>query len=46
MLLFIGVTTIKEHLLRTILIKIFKFKSIKDIIDGNFVVDLLVGKFV
>jgi len=45
-LLFIGATTIKEQLLPTILMKVFKFKSVKDIVDGNFVADLLVAKFV
>ena len=45
-LLFIGATTIKEQLLTTISMKVFKFKSIKDIVDGNFATDLLVGKFV
>jgi len=34
-------TTIKEHLLPTIPMKVFKFKFIKDIADGNFVADLL-----
>jgi len=45
-LLFIGATTIKEYLLHTIPMKIFKFKSIKDIVDDNFIADLLLGKSV
>jgi len=44
--LFIRATTIKEHLFPTIPMKIFKFESIKDIVDGNFAADLLVGKSV
>jgi len=45
-LLFIGATTIKEQLLPTIQMKVFKLKSIKDIVDGNFAANLLVGKSV
>jgi len=42
---YIGATSVKKQLLPSIPMKIFKFKSIKDVIDGNFSPDLLVGKF-
>jgi len=44
-LLFIGATSVKEQLLPTIPMKIFKFKFIKGVLNANFFLDLLVGKF-
>ena len=44
-LLFIGATFVRRQPIASIPTKVWKFKSIKDIIDGNYSVDLLVGKF-
>ncbi|XP_027932773.1 uncharacterized protein LOC114188383 [Vigna unguiculata] len=40
-LLFIGATTIKEQAISSIPVSVYKFKSIEDIVDGNYAVDLL-----
>jgi len=45
-LLFIGATSIRPQPIASIPRKLWKFKSIKDIIDGKYCVDLLVGKFI
>ena len=42
-LLFIGATFVKEQLFLTILMKIFKFKFIKGVVNSNFLPDLFVG---
>jgi len=44
-LLFIGATSIRSQPIASIPAKVWKFKSIKDIIDKQYSVDLLVGKF-
>jgi len=44
-LLFIGATSVRRQPIASIPAKVWKFKSIKDIIDGNYSADLLVGKF-
>ena len=42
-LLFIGATTIKEQAISSIPVSVYKFKSIEDIVDGNYAADLLYG---
>jgi len=44
-LLFIGATFVRLQPIVGIPAKVWKFKSIKDIIDGQYFADLLVGKF-
>ena len=44
-LLFIGATFVRRQPIASIPAKVWKFKSIKDIIDGNYSAYLLVGKF-
>jgi len=40
-----GATTIKEQLIPSIPLKAFKFNIIKDIIEDNYLPDLLVGRY-
>jgi len=44
-LLFIGATTIKEQPILSIPVSVYNFKSIEDIVDGNYVADLVYGMF-
>jgi len=44
--LFIGATTIKEHPISNIPLNVYNFKSIEDIVDGNFYVDLVFGRYI
>jgi len=45
-LLSIRSTTIKEQIISSIPLKIYIFKSIKDIVDGNFSVDLVYVRYI
>ena len=44
-LLFIGATTSKEQPILSIPVSVYNFKSIEDIVDGNYAVDLVYGMF-
>jgi len=42
-LLFIGATSVKLQAIAKLPMKAYNFKSIKDIVSGNFIPDLLIG---
>ena len=42
-LLFIGATSVKLQAIAKLPMKAYSFKSIKDIVSGNFIPDLLIG---
>jgi len=45
-LLFIRATTIKEQPISSIPLNIYNFKTIEDIVNGNFSVDLVYGRYI
>ena len=45
-LLFIGATTIKQQPISSIPLNVYNFKSIEDIVDGNYSADLVYGMYI
>jgi len=45
-LLLIGATTIKQQPISSIPLNIYNFKSIEDIVDGNYFADLVYGMYI